>query len=96
MFEQKYEKYHSFLSENLKFLEEKFSIYLTRHVFVMNCPFGSGEKVQNRFSTWLLGQPSWISDQNDFSYLFSNKSTPILPNEFLVTGPFYSGEVQNR
>ena len=52
----------------------------------MNCPFGSGEKVQNRFSTWLLGQPSWISDQNDFSYLFINKSTPILPIEFLVTG----------
>ena len=26
------------------------------------------KKVQNRFSTWLLGRPSWISDQNDFSY----------------------------
>ena len=30
-------------------------------------PFGLEEKVQNRFSTWLLGWPSWISDQNDFS-----------------------------
>ena len=30
--------------------------------------FGSGEKVKNTFSTWLLGQPSWISDQNDFSF----------------------------
>ena len=28
------------------------------------------KKVQNRFSTWLLGQPSWISDQNDFSYKY--------------------------
>ena len=36
--------------------------------FRVNFPFGSGEKVQNRFSTWLLGRPSWISDQNDFSY----------------------------
>ena len=35
-FEQKCEKYHSFLSENFQFLEVKFSIYLNRHVFVMN------------------------------------------------------------
>ena len=34
-FEQKYEKYQRFLSENLQFLEVKFSIYLNRHVFVM-------------------------------------------------------------
>ena len=33
--EQKYEKYHSFLSENSQFLEVKFSIYLKWHVFVM-------------------------------------------------------------
>ena len=36
-FEQKYEKRQSFfLSENSQFLEVKFSIYLNRHVFVMN------------------------------------------------------------
>ena len=35
-FEQKYEKYRSFLSENFQFfLEMKFSIYLNRRVFVM-------------------------------------------------------------
>ena len=34
-FEQKYEKYHNFLSENFPFLVVKFSIYLNRHVFVM-------------------------------------------------------------
>ena len=34
-FEQKYEKYQSFLSENFQFLEVKFSIYLNRCVFVM-------------------------------------------------------------
>ena len=34
-FEQKYEKYQNFLSENFHFLVVKFSIYLNRHVFVM-------------------------------------------------------------
>ena len=34
-FEQKYEKYQSFLSENFQFLDVKFSIYLNRRVFVM-------------------------------------------------------------
>ena len=35
-FEQKYEKYQRFLSENFQFLEVKFSIYLNRHVIVMD------------------------------------------------------------
>ena len=35
-FEQKYEKYQSFLSENFQFLEVKFSIYLNRRIFVMS------------------------------------------------------------
>ena len=34
-FEQKYEKYQRFLSENFQFLEEKLSTYLHRRVFVM-------------------------------------------------------------
>ena len=34
-FEQKYEKYQSFLSEIFQLLEVKFSIYLNRRVFVM-------------------------------------------------------------
>ena len=34
-FEQKYEIYQSFLSENFQFLKVKFSIYLNRRVFVM-------------------------------------------------------------
>ena len=34
-FEQKYEKYQNFLSENFHFLMVKFSVYLNRHVFVM-------------------------------------------------------------
>ena len=35
-FEQKYEKYKSFLSENFQFLEVIFSIYLNRTVFIMD------------------------------------------------------------
>ena len=38
-FEQKYEKYQNFLSEDIHFLVVKFSIYLNRHVFVMNTQF---------------------------------------------------------
>ena len=34
-FEQKYEKYQNFLSENFPFLVVKFSIYLNRGVFIM-------------------------------------------------------------
>ena len=34
-FEQKYEKYKDFLSENFHFLVVKFSVYLNRRVFVM-------------------------------------------------------------
>ena len=34
-FEQKYEKYQNFLSENFPFLVIKFSIYLNRRVFIM-------------------------------------------------------------
>ena len=36
-FEQKYEKYQNFVSENFSFLVVKFSIYLNRRVFVMAC-----------------------------------------------------------
>ena len=35
-FEQEYEKYQSFYSENFQFLVVKFSVYLNRHVFVMD------------------------------------------------------------
>ena len=38
-FEQKYEKYQSFLSENFQFSEVKFSMYLNRRVFVMTIIF---------------------------------------------------------
>ena len=39
-FEQKYEEYQNFLSENFHFFVVKFSVYLNRYVFVMSLPFG--------------------------------------------------------
>ena len=36
-FEEKFEKYQNFLSDNFHFLEVKFSIYLNRLVCVMKC-----------------------------------------------------------
>ena len=36
--------------------------------FQINWLFGSAEEAKNRFSRW---RPSWISDQNDFSYFLS-------------------------
>ena len=39
--------------------------------FQVNWFFGSGEKVQNRFSRWWPWWPSWISDQNYFSHFWS-------------------------
>ena len=36
-FEQNYEKYPEFFTENFHFLVVKFSVYLNRRVFVMQC-----------------------------------------------------------
>ena len=35
-FEQKHEKYQNFLSKHFHFLVVKFSVYLNRHIFVMD------------------------------------------------------------
>ena len=53
-FEQKYEKYQNFLSENFQFLKVKFSVYLNRHVFIMQVILCTEESVfvtstQSRF-----------------------------------------------
>ena len=67
--------------------------------FQVNWPFGSGEKMKNRFSRWPPRRPSWISDWYDFSYhqVFYLQVTPMLPVEFQVNWPFGSGEeAKNR
>ena len=60
----------------------KFSLLFDLHVtpmlpskFGVNWPFGSGEEAKNRFSRWLPWQPSWISNQNNFSYFLIYKSS---------------------
>ena len=42
----------------------------------VNCPFGSGEEIQNRLARW---QPSWISDQKVYQ-----KVALILPTKLSV------------
>ena len=53
--------------------------------FGVNWPFGAGNEVKNRFSRWRPWQPSWISDQNNFSYFWStshpNSSYQVLSFE---------------
>ena len=42
--------------------------------FCVNWPFGSGDKIQNRFLTWRIWRPSRISDRIDFCYFWFHKS----------------------
>ena len=50
----------------------------------VNWPFSSEEERWNRFSRW---PPSWISDRNDFSHLYINKSSLCFLRIFKSTGP---------
>ena len=52
--------------------------------FRVNWPFSSEEEGKNRFSRW---PPSWISDWNDFSYFYINKSSWCFLRIFKSTGP---------
>ena len=67
-FEQKFEKYQSFVSENFQFLEVKFSIYLNRRVFIMNYEY-TGCNVDNFNSLCqlenILDQLPWIFQQRE-------------------------------
>ena len=62
--------------------------------FGVSWPFGSGEEEKNnRFLRWQPKQPSWISDQNDFSYF----DLLVLHIKFQDYRSFVSGEeVKNR
>ena len=54
--------------------------------FPVNQLFGSEEKFQNKFPTWLLGWQSWISDQNEFRYFLIYKSTLYFLSSFKSVG----------
>ena len=60
--------------------------------FLVNWPFGSGEKAQRRHSKWPLCQPSWISDRIGFSYFFICK----LPWYFLPSFKAFGRLVQKK
>ena len=60
--------------------------------FQINWLLGLGEEAKKKIFKW----PSWISDQQDFSY-FDLQVTLMLPTKFGVNWPFSSGDVvKNR
>ena len=64
-FEQKYEEYQNFLSENFHFLVVKFSVYLNRHVFVMKgsaCTNCQNTVWDLDFLSFLSGSPDRATD----------------------------------
>ena len=64
--------------------------------FEVSWPFGSGEEAKNRFLRWQPWWPSWISDQNNFSY-FDLLVTLMHPIKFQDNRSFVSGEIaKNR
>ena len=83
-FEQKFEKYQSFLPENFQFLEVKFSIYLNWHVCVMHLLRSTVSKLKvNKYGyMWYTVRLFYQGDE--FCYLQSfwglfyylNSSTP--------------------
>ena len=62
-FEQKYEKYQNFLSENFQFLVVKFSVYLNRCVFVVKFMFWAEIWKISEFFMWKLS----VSDGEIFN-----------------------------
>ena len=62
--EQKYEKYKNFLSENFHFLVVKFSVYLKRHVFVM-------DRKQERLMSPTKSVVKTFTNEVDFKSIFN-------------------------
>ena len=88
----------SWTSDRNEFSSFFFYLHVTQMLltkFGVSWPFGS-EEMKNRFLRWQQWCPSWISNQNDFSY-FDLLVTPMLPIKFQDNQPFVSGEeAKNR
>ena len=81
-FGQKYEKYQGFMSENFQFLEVKFSIYLNRRVFLMECVFRlawpisfiyqgfSKQRFVGNIAMFKLAFQCWLLFNNSFFFFF--------------------------
>ena len=74
-FEQKYDKYQNFLSENSRFLVVKFPVYLTRHVFVMKL-LHAGAKCRAQFDSILHTLPRYRTGCTGF--VQSGRDFPIV------------------
>ena len=73
-FEQKYEEYQNFLSENFHFLLVKCSVYLNRHVFVMKQPY----TVFHELDTHVDLLPYIYMVNNFCNFLFASMHTDLL------------------
>ena len=69
-FEQKYEKYYNFLSENLQFLVVKILMYLNRRVFVMFCYYSFEPQV---FVGTVLPNVQYYNTEKDQRKIFSHR-----------------------
>ena len=87
MFEQKYEKYQNFLSENFQFLVVKFSVYLNRRVFVMSILRNVLRATQTQNN---LGFPFALSEQ-DFCCPFEKNRSFIA--ELFKWPSYYIAEI---
>ena len=85
-FEQNYEKYQSFLSENFQFLEMKCSIYLNRRVFVMNCVKHFPSLMASRVSyhQLLICDLPEISDVMQMLVSLDNFNSPLVYSETFI------------
>ena len=71
------------------------TLFYLQVTLMLPTKFGVSWKVKNRFLRWQPWRPSWISNQNDFSY-FDLLVTVMFPNKFQDNQPFVSGEAKNR
>ena len=82
-FEQKYEKYRTFLSENFQFLQVNFSIYLNRRVFVMKNEWLTEILQADRFFdllnlSWMKKKMSILGEDGAFNNSFKmNYNGPL-------------------
>ena len=72
-FEQKYDKYQNFLSENFQFLVVKFSVCLNRHVSVSESgqfqDYLRGLETPHRFAAFLTREIGVHSKRKEFATL---------------------------
>ena len=69
-FEQKCEKYQNFLSDKFHFLVVKISVYLNRHVFVMNTVYAMDPNNSFIKKYWCIMTRVWTKYEGVFFFFF--------------------------